>query len=194
MALDDNISALATAIGAEIKDVRADMALISGGGSSDYLSLNNIPFSISNPDAYSTIISPRLVGQASPDDSSSGEWYMLPSMRTLNDHGGSYLRMGHNSTGIFANGNTNVGVLVSYFGTRINQYIFPSKTYDSANNGKVLGLTDVSTGQLDWVTPGGGGTQNVFIQEAEPTIDVGTSALWIQKSLDGSITFNLIEN
>ena len=33
MALDDNISALATAIGAEIKDVRADMALISGGGS-----------------------------------------------------------------------------------------------------------------------------------------------------------------
>ena len=32
MALDDNISALATAIGAEIKDVRADMALISGGG------------------------------------------------------------------------------------------------------------------------------------------------------------------
>ena len=41
---------------------------------------------------------------------------------------------------------------------------------------------------------GGAGTQNVFIQEAEPTIDVGTSALWVQKSLDGSITFNLIEN
>lgn len=41
---------------------------------------------------------------------------------------------------------------------------------------------------------GGAGTQNVFIQEAEPTIDTGTSALWIQKSLDGSITFNLIEN
>ena len=41
---------------------------------------------------------------------------------------------------------------------------------------------------------GGAGTKNVFIQEAEPTIDIGTSALWIQKSLDGSITFNLIEN
>lgn len=41
---------------------------------------------------------------------------------------------------------------------------------------------------------GGTGTQNVFIQEAEPTIEVGTSALWIQKSLDGSITFNLVEN
>ena len=41
---------------------------------------------------------------------------------------------------------------------------------------------------------GGSGTQNVFIQEAEPTISAGNSALWIQKSLDGSITFNLIEN
>ena len=41
---------------------------------------------------------------------------------------------------------------------------------------------------------GGVGTKNVFIQEAEPTIDIGASALWIQKSLDGSITFNLIEN
>lgn len=41
---------------------------------------------------------------------------------------------------------------------------------------------------------GGSGVQNVFIQESEPTIDIGASALWIQKSLDGSITFNLIEN
>ena len=41
---------------------------------------------------------------------------------------------------------------------------------------------------------GGAGTKNVFIQEAEPMIDTGTSALWIQKSLDGSITFNLVEN
>ena len=32
MSLDQNISDLATAIGQEIKDVRADMALISGGG------------------------------------------------------------------------------------------------------------------------------------------------------------------
>lgn len=41
---------------------------------------------------------------------------------------------------------------------------------------------------------GSGGVQNVFIQESEPTIDVGTSALWIQQSADGSITFNLVEN
>lgn len=35
MSLDQNISDLAAAIGQEIKDVRADMALISGGGGSD---------------------------------------------------------------------------------------------------------------------------------------------------------------
>ena len=33
MSLDQNISDLAQRIGEEIKDVRADMALISGGGS-----------------------------------------------------------------------------------------------------------------------------------------------------------------
>ena len=32
MSLDSNVSDLATRIGQEIKDVRADMALISGGG------------------------------------------------------------------------------------------------------------------------------------------------------------------
>lgn len=32
MSLDSNINDLAVAIGQEIKDVRADMALISGGG------------------------------------------------------------------------------------------------------------------------------------------------------------------
>ena len=32
MSLDSNVSELATRIGQEIKDVRADMALISGGG------------------------------------------------------------------------------------------------------------------------------------------------------------------
>ena len=33
MSFDSNVSDLATRIGQEIKDVRADMALISGGGS-----------------------------------------------------------------------------------------------------------------------------------------------------------------
>ena len=34
MSLDSNVSDLATRVGQEIKDVRADMALISGGGGS----------------------------------------------------------------------------------------------------------------------------------------------------------------
>ena len=34
MSLDSNITDLATRVGQEIKDVRADMALISGGGGS----------------------------------------------------------------------------------------------------------------------------------------------------------------
>ena len=34
MSLDSNVNDLATRIGQEIKDVRADMALISGGGGS----------------------------------------------------------------------------------------------------------------------------------------------------------------
>lgn len=38
------------------------------------------------------------------------------------------------------------------------------------------------------------GAQNLFIQENEPTISPGTSALWIQKLSDGNITFNLCEN
>lgn len=40
---------------------------------------------------------------------------------------------------------------------------------------------------------GGSGVQNVFIQEAEPVVAQGNSALWIQKSVGGSITFNLVE-
>ncbi len=58
--------------------------------------------------------------------------------------------------------------------------------------GKVL--TSDAVGKACWATPSsGGGTQNVFIQEATPTIDVGASALWICKGTDGTITFNLVE-
>ena len=39
---------------------------------------------------------------------------------------------------------------------------------------------------------GGGGTQNVFIQETEPTIGVGDKVLWLQTSADGSVMFNLV--
>lgn len=37
MSLDSNVSDLATRVGQEIKDVRADMALISGGGGTQNL-------------------------------------------------------------------------------------------------------------------------------------------------------------
>lgn len=41
---------------------------------------------------------------------------------------------------------------------------------------------------------GGGGalTQNVFIQETEPTVGVGDKVLWLQTSADGSVMFNLV--
>ena len=38
---------------------------------------------------------------------------------------------------------------------------------------------------------GGSGTQNLFIQESVPSAVV--DSLWVQKSADGSITFNLVE-
>lgn len=38
---------------------------------------------------------------------------------------------------------------------------------------------------------GGSGVQNVFIQEAEPVVTKGNSALWIYTS-SGDITFNLV--
>ncbi len=38
----------------------------------------------------------------------------------------------------------------------------------------------------------GGGTQNVFIQETEPTVGVGDKVLWLQTSADGSVMFNLV--
>ena len=39
---------------------------------------------------------------------------------------------------------------------------------------------------------GGSGTQNVFIQETEPTVGVGDKVLWLQTSADGSVMFNLV--
>lgn len=39
---------------------------------------------------------------------------------------------------------------------------------------------------------GGSGTQNVFIQETEPTVGVGAKVLWLQTSADGSVMFNLV--
>ena len=45
--------------------------------------------------------------------------------------------------------------------------------------------------RADMALISGGGVQNLFIQETEPSATV--NSLWIQKSVDGSVTFNLIE-
>ena len=60
--------------------------------------------------------------------------------------------------------------------------------------------TDIKTvngtsllGSGDLTITGGGGTQNLYIQVEEPTVAQGSSALWICKGTDGTITFNLVE-
>lgn len=84
----------------------------------------------------------------------------------------------------------NISALATAIGTEVKskQDTLASGTnIKTINNQSILGTGNITIS-------GAGGVQNVYIQEAEPTIDVGTSALWIQKSLDGSLTFNLVEN
>lgn len=84
-----------------------------------------------------------------------------------------------------------ISALATAIGTEVKgkqDILVSGDTLKTINNQSLLGSGNIT------ISGGGGGTQNVFIQDTEPTIDVGTSALWIQKSLDGSITFNLVEN
>jgi hypothetical protein len=84
----------------------------------------------------------------------------------------------------------NISALATAIGTEVKSKqdtLVSGTNIKTINNQSILGTGDITIS-------GAGGVQNVFIQELEPTIDVGTSALWIQKSLDGSITFNLVEN
>lgn len=84
----------------------------------------------------------------------------------------------------------NISALATAIGTKVKNkqdLLVSGTSIKTINNQSILGSGNITIS-------GAGGVQNVFIQELEPTIDVGTSALWIQKSLDGSITFNLVEN
>jgi hypothetical protein len=84
----------------------------------------------------------------------------------------------------------NISALATAIGTKVKNkqdLLVSGASIKTINNQSILGSGNITIS-------GAGGVQNVFIQELEPTIDVGTSALWIQKSLDGSITFNLVEN
>ena len=86
----------------------------------------------------------------------------------------------------------NISALATAIGTEIKTK--QDKLVSSVNIKTINGASILGAGNISISGGSGSGVQNVFIQEAEPTIDVGTSALWIQKSLDGNITFNLIEN
>ena len=86
----------------------------------------------------------------------------------------------------------NISALAAAIGAEVKN---KQDTLVSGTNIKTInGTSLLGAGDISISGGSGSGVQNVFIQEAEPTIDVGTSALWIQKSLDGNITFNLIEN
>lgn len=63
----------------------------------------------------------------------------------------------------------------------------------SGNNISTINGNSLLTG-VDIVISGSGGsgTQNVFIQETEPTVGVGDKVLWLQTSADGSVMFNLV--
>ncbi len=50
----------------------------------------------------------------------------------------------------------------------------------------------LGSGNIVISSEGGGGVQNVFIQETEPTVGVGDKVLWLQTSADGSVMFNLV--
>lgn len=86
----------------------------------------------------------------------------------------------------------NIGALATAIGAEIKTK--QDELVSGTNIKTINGASILGAGNISISGGGGSGTQNVFIQEAEPTIDIGTSALWIQKSLDGSITFNLVEN
>lgn len=86
----------------------------------------------------------------------------------------------------------NISALATAIGAEIKTK--QDELVSGTNIKTVNGASILGAGNISISGGGGSGVQNVFIQEAEPTIDTGTSALWIQKSLDGSITFNLIEN
>lgn len=86
----------------------------------------------------------------------------------------------------------NISALATAIGAEIKTK--QDELVSGTNIKTINGASILGAGNISISGGGGSGTQNVFIQEAEPTIDIGTSALWIQKSLDGSITFNLVEN
>ncbi len=62
----------------------------------------------------------------------------------------------------------------------------------SGDNIKTLnGASLLGSGNIN--ISGGSGSQTLYIQETEPTINQGETVMWIQKSTNGDITINLVE-
>ena len=63
----------------------------------------------------------------------------------------------------------------------------------SGSNIKTINNQSLIGGGNITISGGAGGTQNVYIQESEPTPEAGEKVLWLQTNTDGSIQFNLVE-
>lgn len=83
----------------------------------------------------------------------------------------------------------NISNLATAIGAKIKSkqdILVSSENLKTINGESLLGAGNIIVS--------GNGEQTVFIQSTQPEINVGSSALWIQKNIDGSITFNLCEN
>ena len=63
----------------------------------------------------------------------------------------------------------------------------------SGTNIKTINGSSLLGGGDMVISGGSGGVQNLYIQETEPTIDIGTSAIWIEKKANGDISVWLKE-
>lgn len=82
----------------------------------------------------------------------------------------------------------NIVSVVQAIGTEIKGK--QEKLVSGTNLSTINGSSLLTGGNI--VVSGGSGTQNVFIQETEPTVGVGDKVLWLQTSADGSVMFNLV--
>ncbi len=83
----------------------------------------------------------------------------------------------------------NIVSVVQAIGTEIKGK--QEKLVSGTNLSTINGNSLLAGGNI--VISGGSGTQNVYIQEAEPTIVQGENVMWIKKSANGDITINLVE-
>jgi hypothetical protein len=59
-------------------------------------------------------------------------------------------------------------------------------TIKTLNGASLLGSGNINIS-------GGSGSQTLYIQETEPTINQGENVMWVMKSTNGDVTINLVE-